>query len=48
MNPVKEGKEGGRGWFDTHPATSDRIERLRRLRAWSPLEEAAGISEDLD
>jgi heat shock protein HtpX len=31
VNPVKEGKEGGRGWFDTHPATSDRIERLRAL-----------------
>jgi heat shock protein HtpX len=31
FNPVREAKEGGRGWFDTHPATSDRIARLRAL-----------------
>ncbi len=31
VNPVRESKEGGRGWFQTHPATSDRIARLRAL-----------------
>jgi heat shock protein HtpX len=31
VNPVRAGHEGGRGWFDTHPATSDRIARLRAL-----------------
>jgi len=31
VNPVRESSEGGRGWFDTHPATSDRIARLRAL-----------------
>jgi heat shock protein HtpX len=31
VNPVKAGHEGGHGWFDTHPATSDRIARLREL-----------------
>jgi len=31
VNPVREGKRGGRGWFDTHPATTDRIARLREL-----------------
>jgi heat shock protein HtpX len=31
VNPVKAGHEGGRGWFDTHPATADRVARLREL-----------------
>jgi heat shock protein HtpX len=31
VNPVREAGEGGRGWFDTHPATVDRIARLRAL-----------------
>jgi heat shock protein HtpX len=31
VNPVRDGHEGGRGWFDTHPATADRIARLREL-----------------
>jgi len=31
VNPVKDPSEGGRGWFDTHPATADRIARLRAL-----------------
>jgi heat shock protein HtpX len=31
VNPVREAHEGGRGWFDTHPATGDRIARLRDL-----------------
>jgi heat shock protein HtpX len=31
VNPVRESQEGGRGWFDTHPATGDRIARLRAL-----------------
>ena len=31
VNPVKAGGEGGRGWFDTHPATSDRVARLRAM-----------------
>ncbi len=31
VNPLREASEGGRGWFDTHPATSDRIARLRAL-----------------
>jgi heat shock protein HtpX len=31
VNPVKHSKEGGRGWFATHPATRDRVARLRAL-----------------
>ncbi len=31
VNPVRDGHSGGRGWFDTHPATADRIVRLREL-----------------
>jgi heat shock protein HtpX len=31
VNPVREAGEGGRGWFDTHPATADRIARLQAL-----------------
>ncbi len=31
VNPVREAHEGGRGWFDTHPSTIDRIARLREL-----------------
>ena len=31
VNPVKDPSEGGHGWFDTHPATADRIARLRAL-----------------
>lgn len=31
VNPVREDHEGGRGWFDTHPSTADRIARLRAL-----------------
>jgi heat shock protein HtpX len=31
VNPVREAAQGGRGWFDTHPATADRIARLRAL-----------------
>ena len=31
VNPIREGRSGGRGWFDTHPATADRIARLRAL-----------------
>jgi heat shock protein HtpX len=31
VNPVREAGQGGRGWFDTHPATADRIARLRVL-----------------
>ncbi len=31
VNPLKEASEGGHGWFDTHPATADRIARLRAL-----------------
>ena len=36
VNPVRESGEGGRGWFATHPATSDRIDApalARRPRA---------------
>ena len=33
VNPVKDPSEGGHGWFDTHPATADRIARLRALTA---------------
>jgi heat shock protein HtpX len=36
VNPVKAGSEGGRGWFDTHPATADRIARLRAMTAQDP------------
>ena len=31
VNPVRDPKPGGRGWFATHPATTDRIARLRAL-----------------
>ena len=31
VNPVREARAGGRGWFATHPATSDRIARLQAL-----------------
>jgi heat shock protein HtpX len=31
VNPLRDPREGGRGWFETHPATSDRIARLRAL-----------------
>jgi len=31
VNPVKDPSEGGHGWFDTHPATADRIARLWAL-----------------
>jgi heat shock protein HtpX len=42
VNPVKEPHEGGRGWFDTHPGTSDRIARLRALTG----QEGAGARAD--
>jgi heat shock protein HtpX len=42
VNPVKAGNEGGRGWFDTHPATGDRIARLRELAG---LGDTAGAAE---
>ncbi len=31
VNPLRDPREGGRGWFETHPATADRIARLRAL-----------------
>lgn len=31
VNPLREAHEGGRGWFDTHPSTAERIARLRAL-----------------
>jgi heat shock protein HtpX len=31
VNPVRDPEPGGRGWLATHPATSDRIARLRAL-----------------
>jgi heat shock protein HtpX len=36
VNPVREPNEGGRGWFDTHPSTADRIARLRELAGQQP------------
>ena len=42
VNPVKEGKEDGRGWFDTHPPTSGRIERLRALTGQDAVGEDGG------
>jgi heat shock protein HtpX len=31
VNPLRDPGTGGRGWFETHPATDDRIARLRAL-----------------
>ncbi len=31
VNPVRESREGERGWFATHPTISDRIARLRTM-----------------
>lgn len=31
VNPVRESREGERGWFATHPAIGDRIARLRTM-----------------
>jgi heat shock protein HtpX len=42
VNPVREGREGERGWFATHPATSDRIARLRALSGMGEASSAAG------
>jgi heat shock protein HtpX len=39
VNPVRDAREGERGWFATHPATSDRIARLREMAG---LGDAAG------
>ena len=36
VNPVREPSDGGRGWFDTHPSTTDRIARLRELSGQEP------------
>ncbi len=44
VNPVREAKEGGRGWFDTHPATPDRIARLRGLTGQDTGPEDAGAA----
>lgn len=44
VNPVRAAKEGGRGWFDTHPATADRIARLRALEGLDHEPEDAGAA----
>jgi heat shock protein HtpX len=44
VNPVREAGEGGRGWFDTHPATADRIARLRSLTGVDSAPEDAGAA----
>ena len=44
VNPVRASREGGRGWFDTHPATSDRIARLRALQGIDTQPEDAGAA----
>ena len=36
VNPVREPSDGGRGWFDTHPPTVDRIAALRELAGEQP------------
>ena len=37
VNPLRDGREGGRGWFDTHPAVADRVARLRAMEGqWLP------------
>jgi Zn-dependent protease with chaperone function len=36
VNPVRDPSDGGRGWFDTHPSTADRIARLRELSGEEP------------
>ena len=36
VNPVRDPSDGGRGWFDTHPSTTDRIARLRELAGQEP------------
>ena len=44
VNPVREPSDGGRGWFDTHPATADRIARLRELAGQEPEREDPAAS----
>ena len=39
VNPVRDPSDGGRGWFDTHPSTADRIARLRELSGEEPSRE---------
>ena len=39
VNPVRDPSDGGRGWFDTHPSTADRIARLRELSGEEPQRE---------
>ncbi len=48
VNPIRAAEKRASRIYSTHPATIDRVNRLRRLRGMEPLEEAAGISEDLD
>ena len=37
-NPIKKFEERSKGLFSTHPATVDRINRLRELTGEQPLE----------
>ncbi len=48
VNPIRATEKRASRIYATHPATVDRVNRLRRLRGMEPLEEAPGISEDLD
>jgi heat shock protein HtpX len=48
VNPIRAAEKRASRIYSTHPATIDRVNRLRRLRGMEPLEEAHGIREDLD
>ncbi len=43
-NPIKKFEERASGMFSTHPATLDRINRLRELTGDRPLEGAEAAS----
>ena len=48
VNPIRAAEKRASRIYSTHPATIDRVNRLRRLQGIEPLDEAPGIREDLD